>query len=726
MPPARPPSLRARPLGALVLGVSLALCALSSVARADDPTRGQSPRGAPLAPATPRSSRLDASWILEQTIAAHGFRIARYRQEHDGLRVEGAHAIVRARSSGLVDLVTIETPLPEHLAQRFARRELEAASRERLRARLDVGFEVTSMGPSESVLADVASPLEPPRLALAYRLEVAGAALHERASVLVDAASLRVLRVDPRFHDARGLVYERNAVSDAGATSEVELPALRDPGDLANDAFISRSCEVASGGACNPVSHATPDDDGDFLYAPDPSSFEDGFAEVMAYYHANLAADRLEAAHGFRWRCPVAGASTADAMRIFVNYTDTPFTAFPNAGFVGSTRGACGYLVFGQAGAYDFASDADVIYHELAHAMTDQLAGMVGFATDALALHYEPLAINEGTSDYWAATLQGDPHIGESLAGLDGLLPGSSLRDLDGALACPNDLVGEGHLDGRVWAGALWELRERLGAEKVDALVFATIASSTDNPTLRVESELLLSTASGLEAMGTLDAEDVAAVRERLTARGLLDCRRIVALDDGAEHLGFSGIGPLTRGPGAGIAPIHYTLTLPADATDATVTIASMTSTGRYVLHARRDQPVARRGGIRDDQAEEIGRSRTVVLGASDAAFAPCTTLYLAIETTDLAVGESLYAIHGSVTRSGDPSARCPEPTPDAGLHPEDPGAREGSCGCRVVGGDRTPAPAPSLLTLTLLAFYGARRRRARLAHASRRRSAAS
>jgi hypothetical protein len=80
---------------------------------------------------------------------------------------------------------------------------------------------------------------------------------------------------------------------------------------------------------------------------------------------------------------------------------------------------------------------------------TDQITDIVGFAVDPLGMHYDPLAVNEGTSDYWAATTQGDPHVGESLEGLDGLGRSAALRDLDGALRCPNDLIGEGHFDGR-------------------------------------------------------------------------------------------------------------------------------------------------------------------------------------------------------------------------------------------------------------------------------------
>jgi hypothetical protein len=564
-----------------------------------------------------------------------------------------------------------------------------------------------------------------PRLVLAHRVIARGRTLDHAVSVLVEDASLRVLRVNDLVHDARGLVFERNTVSDMGMTSEVELPAQSVPDTLTSTAFTVRSCVVSAGGACTPVARAVPDADGNFLLAPEPSSFEDGFTEVMAYYHASLAADRLERDHGYRWRCAAEGPGASDSMQLFTNFTDSPGRAYANAAYVGGSRAECGYLLFGQSGMQDFASDADVVYHELGHAVTDQLSAIVGFAVDSLGMHYDPLAVNEGTSDYWAATMQGDPRVGESLAGIDGIGRSAALRDLDGGLRCPDDLFGEGHFDGRIWGGAFWDLRTELGAEKVDALLFATIASIGTAPSLRAAGETAATTADSLVTMGTLTAADGGRVREVLAEHGLLDCRRITPLDDGEQRGAFSGIALLTGGLGDDVAPIHYSLTLPADATSATFEVTPGTLIGQYAVLARNGSPVGFRGtGIQLDQRDEVGHAGMVTYHASSPAFAPCTTMYFAIESMDLNRGENLFIVEASVERSGDPSARCPDPEPDAGMPDaamesdagDSPDAgmtvtdMPGNCGCRAPAG-RTSSAA-SLAALLGLALALSRRRR--------------
>jgi MYXO-CTERM domain-containing protein len=724
-PMTRPSRHRARSSTLGPLALALATTALPSTGHADAPALEAS-RTAP--ETTPRlASYLDASWELERVIDTHGFHIERYRQRIEGLRVDGATAVVRARRDGSVDLVTVESPA--QTGATVTGRTVHTPRAEVLRAALEevpLGFVIDRLEPAEAVLA-AADPFEAtPRLVVAHRVVVRGRALDEAVSVLVEDSSLRVLRIDDLVRDARGLVFERNTVSDMGMTSEVELPAQSVPGTLTSSAFTVRSCMVSAGGACTPVPRAVPDADGNFLLAPDPESFEDGFTEVMAFYHASLAADRLERDHGFRWRCSAEGPARDDSMQIFTNFTDSPGRAYANAAYVAGSRAECGYLLFGQSGMQDFASDADVVYHELGHAVTDQLSAIVGFAVDSLGMHYDPLAVNEGTSDYWAATIQGDPRVGESLAGLDGIGRSAALRDLDGALRCPNDLFGEGHFDGRIWAGAFWDLRTELGAEKVDALLFATIASIGTAPSLRAAGESAAATADSLVTMGTLTAADGARVREVLGERGLLDCRRVTPLDDGEERGAFSGIALLTGGIGNDVAPIHYSLTLPADATSATIEVTPGTLLGQYAVLARSGSPVGFRGtGIQLDQRDEIGHAGMVTYHASSPAFAPCTTMYFAIESMDLDRGENLFLVQASVERSGDPAARCPDPEPDAGVPDAamDPDAgtapdaamttteMPGNCGCRAPGG-RTTSPAAAAAALLGLALALSRRRR--------------
>jgi len=302
----------------------------------------------------------------------------------------------------------------------------------------------------------------------------------------------------------------------------------------------------------------------------------------------------------------------------------------------------------------------------------------------------------------------------------------AALRDLDGALRCPNDLVGEGHFDGRIWAGAFWDLRTELGAEKVDALMYATMASMGTAPGLDDAADLTVSTADSLATMGTLTTLEAARVHEVFEERGLVGCRRITPLDDGMTRAGYSGLAALTAGLGQSVAPVHYSITLPPDATSASIDVTGRTLVGRYNVLARRGRPIGFAGGrLQFDQRLEVGRMGTATIDASSPAFAPCTTLYLAIETTDLRSGESLYTVSGDVEVSGDPAAVCPEPVPDAGPIPDasvspdafdspdaGPPAMGGGCGCRTQGSSRGVSGVALLGLAVLLAQRRARRAR--------------
>jgi hypothetical protein len=97
----------------------------------------------------------------------------------------------------------------------------------------------------------------------------------------------------------------------------------------------------------------------------------------------------------------------------------------------------------------NLAMFSDVVYHEYGHGITDFL--------------YRPLspsgAMHEAFSDYFACTITDEPMIGE------GVITGGYFRNCDNTLRYPDDLTGEVHDDGRILAGALWDLREILSPD---------------------------------------------------------------------------------------------------------------------------------------------------------------------------------------------------------------------------------------------------------------------
>ncbi|MFH1221265.1 MAG: T9SS type A sorting domain-containing protein [Candidatus Eisenbacteria bacterium] len=157
-------------------------------------------------------------------------------------------------------------------------------------------------------------------------------------------------------------------------------------------------------------------------------------SERNAYYHAWIAHDKIRsidpAFTGMDRQTPVS-----------VNQQN-----YCNAYWDGNgiTFGA------GQGSCQDLAMFADVMYHEYGHGIADK--------------QYSPLApsgaMHEAFADYYACTITGEPYIGEGIAG-----PGSYFRTIDNTLRYPDDLTGEVHDDGRILAGALWDLRESLSPD---------------------------------------------------------------------------------------------------------------------------------------------------------------------------------------------------------------------------------------------------------------------
>jgi zinc metalloprotease ZmpB len=127
-------------------------------------------------------------------------------------------------------------------------------------------------------------------------------------------------------------------------------------------------------------------------------------------------------------------------------------------------------LKFGKGGVDD-AEDAEVILHEYGHAIHD--SQVAGFGTSP-----EAGAIGEGFADYWAVTVAQviaptpDPAC---VADWDSVSYTSAvphcLRRVDVDLHYPENLVGQVHADGRIWSGALWQIRLALGNVRADTLI---------------------------------------------------------------------------------------------------------------------------------------------------------------------------------------------------------------------------------------------------------------
>ena len=118
-------------------------------------------------------------------------------------------------------------------------------------------------------------------------------------------------------------------------------------------------------------------------------------------------------------------------------------------------------IAFGSGSRLNnLAHEESVIYHEYAHAVLDQIV--------RLTYSGESGAMNEGQADYFACTISNDHLVGEYAVAKMGR---PFLRDLSNKLVYPDDIQNQVHADGRIWGGALWDIRQALGARTADLLI---------------------------------------------------------------------------------------------------------------------------------------------------------------------------------------------------------------------------------------------------------------
>jgi MYXO-CTERM domain-containing protein len=456
---------------------------------------------------------------------------------------------------------------------------------------------------------------------------------------------------DDLVRHARGRVYDPNPVVASFRTTDAELVDLVATDSLAGRFVRALSCPAE--GACDPIAIARPDAGGDFFFEPTEPALGDPFAEVSAYFHATRAVRYFAGAHGFSW---AACSDPSRALDVIASYRREPGVPYDNAAFLPGTGPICPRVVLGQ-GEHDYAYDGDIVYHEVSHAVIEALASFETFREDELGVAYDPAAVSEGYADYFSATLAGDPFVAEYI---DETLPADPPPPppLDAMLSCARDRVGEPHYDGRIFAAALWALREALDAERADAIAFRSLALQGESTTLD-------------DAFAILDAalSDLSPP-ERDEARTILDRHRgegCAPLVDLAEpRLGWSGSPNAPRTGGLHLAPLQY-----RGQPGSMVRLEPIVGPARYRVLVRCGAPVS--PDVFDGEGPEIDRG--------------CVAPHVALVVDDLeANGAGFFRI------SLEPS--------DA-LH-----AGGGGCGCAA-----SPT-SPSLAALALLGYVFASRRR--------------
>lgn len=192
--------------------------------------------------------------------------------------------------------------------------------------------------------------------------------------------------------------------------------------------------------------------DGSFMF----NRTQRAFREVMAYYHLDTAIRYLESL-GFKGLFKKPLKVKVHGTRVDNSWFDTGTKT----------------ITFGTGGVDD-PEDAEVILHELGHAV--QEAQLPGYGESN-----EGWAMGEGFGDFLAASYFHDkkPKRMRNTVFNWNAMPTSDAdppheRRLDADLKYPDDMAKDEHDNGPIWSACLWELRGLLGRRKCERIVLAS------------------------------------------------------------------------------------------------------------------------------------------------------------------------------------------------------------------------------------------------------------
>lgn len=344
-------------------------------------------------------------------------------------------------------------------------------------------------------------------------------------------------------------VFLHDPTTDKGLTTEVTLVRpTTDDGLLTGPYAAVRNClnqpggqtmeslGFAFGALCKESATAQAGADGHYMHIEPPANFndpDDKFAELMMYHHMHAIHSYFKDNHGLKdldyplpalvnvnlWYDP----ELAQTQGLKGGWTGYPNAAFmPPKGFKAFQlpEREEGHIIFGQYQDTDFAYDATVIYHEYTHAMvgTTRLSGL--FA-DEYGLNNQPGSMNEGFADYFAAAMMNHAVIGTYGLAFAGA---HLVRDLSVKRTCPSDLTGEVHADGRIFASALWAIRQKVGKDFADRVVLRALLAFTNHTSFSAAAKLIVAEA---EKEDFDKSEQMLLI---LKKHGLIDCVRVLPM----------------------------------------------------------------------------------------------------------------------------------------------------------------------------------------------------
>lgn len=657
-----------------------------------------------------------------QLVGGESQLVHEHAQLH-GLPVRGGYEVVAVASDGSRRRVAARAVGPARLRPHEAR---IGAERARALAAMQLGGTTHGLDPQLVYL----NVHEHAVLAweLTSALELSDRPQRER--IWISASTGALLARRSLVFDSGALVYPENPattpipISVEFETIDVELADV----PLSSPTIDVRGCLDAPEdpsqpppgwwfeGMCFPHARARSDANGDYFVPlpdigliADNEAFDDPYAEVAAYWYveqffAGMAERGLTSA-----RC--------EQISVVVNRyaIDAEGERVPAGGanFVDECDGDVSpTLIIGQGRYVDYAYDADIIFHEMAHSVIQHLSpdGLSDRKFTDIGILSEAGALNEGLADYFAMTLSGDPEIGEYIGRYSVDLTSPFVRSGENDKICPDDLVGQWHNDGLIVSGAMWSASQRVGFDVVDSILLETLPRLGPDATLEDFGRAFLAVAGEFRDAGDIDTASFELIGRTLAGRGLLDCVHII--DD--VELATQGkrmtmiadddsIEPLAPGP------LQLRYEVPAGETEVTVFFtAGLTGAGEpafSVLMRTTGEPITFAYEIVDDVISVSGDWDVEVAAES-------LNGQDFIARVPVSEGAVLHVALGNRSPAGASISNFFVVASDADEEPEPPG-----CGCTSPdpellgqpGWDRGPIglTGQGLLALALLGLFG-------------------
>lgn len=400
---------------------------------------------------------------LQKTIRSLGATHIIFQQHHLGFRVHRAYVTVHVARNGSVYLAKNRAMpremLPAHDA--FALPKADAIAK--ARSKLPQPGRAIAVQETEAIWFPDEDRLRP-----AWKVRIARKRPREEWIIYINAKTGGLLSRHDNLAEVtgRGRIFDPSPVTTLGdhislltASGRFRRPPMAAYREVPLFSLDGNGCLDGRRVTTKPTApqRRVRRNNHDFRF----EARDNGFEEVMVYYHIDAAIRRLEKL-GFR-----------GSRRIFKK---GPVEVDVN----GSPEDNSWYspfekrLTFGTGDIND-AEDGETILHELGHAIQDAICHDFGQSAQAAAM-------GEGFGDYLAASFFANRKPARYrtavmtwdglLLGIDARLDPPALRHITNRMTFADfDEDGDEHDNGEIWGATLWDVREATDADTADTLI---------------------------------------------------------------------------------------------------------------------------------------------------------------------------------------------------------------------------------------------------------------